>query len=1431
MKPEMHAGDSRSTADQLPKPHLASRARALARLMTVALAPFLAGAAQAQEIGIGESHSPPLDQTRNANGVDPYSGLFTLQNTDLSVGTGEFPSRIDLTRIQSGNKAGVTFNIDGRVICNCGQYTVHHGRPPFNFHPSNWPVIDVVLLGSTYQFERSSGKIVNKRLDGATLEQDADDRRFTFRSREGVVAYFDFVTSMTCGYISAGGVTSASMASCVQLRYLEMPNGESLSYRYITRPSANYQEFPVALVSEVVNSRGYGIRFSYEDIHDPQVVTSASAFRSSCVEHDTVLCTTGDLATVSYIYDRWSPNGLPPYSGRLRKFVDANGAVTSYAYDINSRHVATERRAGASTDAFTNVFDNFGKVLSQADGAGKVTRFEYSERINKNTFDTKVTDPVGNVTRYSFMLENPYPIAIEDGTGARTEYTYDYRGYRLTSIKNPEGDSIENKLDDRGNILERRHKAKPTSGLPDIVETALYPSCTSSNFRFCNRPVSAKNSRGGVQVTRHDAEHGGAAIRFDAIRADGRRAATRTRYASFSPAEGSSAPSLPGAADILQRDVILPVGQDACLARSPPGQFEFICSDENLIRVDYNYMPSTAGSRSSHELKEVVRDPNGAAEATRYYYDRVGNITAVEGARAGDLTIQVPDRMRRIVSSTGPSAEGVSQRAQSTYDSEGRQTAISYSFQGGWLSETVEYDARGLQVQSTGIDAASTRFDYDDAGRNIGTRKRVDGIERTSRMTLDGVGRVLSVRNGVGTPLEQKTLEVQYSPNGQPILQIDAEGNYTALCYDGFDRLRERRYLGKYYASARSCSVEMEGFPRETYAYNGKGDVASITLRDGRKIGYTFDADGRLLKKDVPEADRSVAYTYDLLGRRLSAELPGENSALSVYWTYDKLGRLSGSTGPFGRSVGYGYGPDQSWSEVRWPDGSGVRYNFDQLGRVSSIDEAAGASLARFTYDEISRRTGATFARNGTRTEVEYKADQRISLLMHDLVGEDQDIGFGYAFNEDGQLRSRAVTQPRFAMAPIVRGKVEWAAHELNQYRSWKSENSSWQDLEHDAAGNLQADSIGNPSRSFTYDAEGRLVAAGDSRLDYDAIGRLARITEGRVSRQFLYNDWELIGEFDETNGNMLQKIVFGPKGDEPIVIYQGGQRSWLYADERGSIVARAGEDGRLQATARYDPWGQQVGEGIGRLGYTGQLWLPEIGLLHLRSRMYSPALGRFIQPDQVGTVGGMNLYAYANNDPINLFDPLGFSGQPSVTTFPGMVVKPPPTLPAQNGGLDFGGINNTLIDKIQFALDIGGLVPVYGEPLDLVNAGIYLGRGQYTNAVLSAIAVVPVIGSGATVVKFGKKTLGNPFKGKTPAQIDAMFRAKGFSARGPDPVGGKGGYVNPSTGRSYHIDPEVQVFRAGTEMPHVDVNRAKGYDGMLEKKKYPLGDELHVKP
>lgn len=57
--------------------------------------------------------------------------------------------------------------------------------------------------------------------------------------------------------------------------------------------------------------------------------------------------------------------------------------------------------------------------------------------------------------------------------------------------------------------------------------------------------------------------------------------------------------------------------------------------------------------------------------------------------------------------------------------------------------------------------------------------------------------------------------------------------------------------------------------------------------------------------------------------------------------------------------------------------------------------------------------------------------------------------------------------------------------------------------------------------------------------------------------------------------------------------------------------------------------------------------------------------------------------------------------------------------------------------------------------------------------------------------------------------------------------MGGKGGYVNPKTGRSYHIDPKSQFFKkTGVEKPHVDVNRLRDYKGILEKRKFPLENQ-----
>jgi RHS repeat-associated protein len=77
-------------------------------------------------------------------------------------------------------------------------------------------------------------------------------------------------------------------------------------------------------------------------------------------------------------------------------------------------------------------------------------------------------------------------------------------------------------------------------------------------------------------------------------------------------------------------------------------------------------------------------------------------------------------------------------------------------------------------------------------------------------------------------------------------------------------------------------------------------------------------------------------------------------------------------------------------------------------------------------------------------------------------------------------------------------------------------------------------------------------------------------------------------------------------------------------------------------ATNTYDEYGIPGSSNSGRFQYTGQVWLPELGLYYYKARFYSPTLGRFLQTDPIGYASGSNLYACVGNDPINFVDPLG---------------------------------------------------------------------------------------------------------------------------------------------------------------------------------------------
>ena len=81
---------------------------------------------------------------------------------------------------------------------------------------------------------------------------------------------------------------------------------------------------------------------------------------------------------------------------------------------------------------------------------------------------------------------------------------------------------------------------------------------------------------------------------------------------------------------------------------------------------------------------------------------------------------------------------------------------------------------------------------------------------------------------------------------------------------------------------------------------------------------------------------------------------------------------------------------------------------------------------------------------------------------------------------------------------------------------------------------------------------------------------------------------------------------------DDPVLWYEGAGTAsprWLHANRQGSIVAASDASGTALAINAYDEWGIPQASNSGRFQYTGQAWLPELGMYHYKARIYSPTL------------------------------------------------------------------------------------------------------------------------------------------------------------------------------------------------------------------------------
>ena len=148
------------------------------------------------------------------------------------------------------------------------------------------------------------------------------------------------------------------------------------------------------------------------------------------------------------------------------------------------------------------------------------------------------------------------------------------------------------------------------------------------------------------------------------------------------------------------------------------------------------------------------------------------------------------------------------------------------------------------------------------------------------------------------------------------------------------------------------------------------------------------------------------------------------------------------------------------------------------------------------------------------------------------------------------------------------------------------------------------------------------------------------------MTRPLCFLEYRTKQEDNESEEEVI-RYCHGPGIDEPISIEKDNKTYYYHYDGLGSVIALTDKNQKITDSYSYDSFGNLNRQGNkvkNSFTYTGREFDKETGLYYYRNRYYDPGIGRFITTDPIGYAGGINLYAYVGNNPVNFTDPWGWN-------------------------------------------------------------------------------------------------------------------------------------------------------------------------------------------